>query len=265
MDHKDKIFREERLQIILEKLIHEKKVVVSDLVSYFDVSPSLIRMDLAELEKRELIRRTHGGAILPENPKEDLIVEKNFLELREETNAEAKAKIGLATVDLIHDGDSIVIDGGSTAFAVAKNLKTKRGLTIITTSIHLLPILLDIPDAKIYLTGGLIHREMEDLIGDISLDSIGRFAPDIAIMGIDGVSISKGFTTTEPTIAPLKRKMIAVSRKTIVVCDSTKFGKVCLLHIAQINEVDTIVTDKNCPADFVDEIEKLGASVILAG
>ncbi|NPV41536.1 MAG: DeoR/GlpR transcriptional regulator [Anaerolineae bacterium] len=264
MDHKDKVFREERLQLILEKLIHEKKVVVSDLVKYFNVSPSLIRMDLAELEKRDLILRTHGGAILPENPSEDLIVEKKFLELREETNAEAKAKIGLATINLINDGDAVIIDGGSTAYAVAKNLKSKRGLTIITTSIHLLPILLDIPDAKIYLTGGLIHREMEDLIGDISFDSIGRFAPDIAIMGIDGVSISKGFTTTEPTIAPLKRKMIAVSKKSVVVSDSTKFGKVCLLHIADINEVDAIVTDKNCSGEFVNEIEKSGTTVILA-
>lgn len=264
MDHKDKVFREERLQLILEKLIHEKKVVVSELVKYFNVSPSLIRMDLAELEKRDLILRTHGGAILPENPSEDLIVEKKFLELREETNAEAKAKIGLATINLINDGDAVIIDGGSTAYAVAKNLKSKRGLTIITTSIHLLPILLDIPDAKIYLTGGLIHREMEDLIGDISFDSIGRFAPDIAIMGIDGVSISKGFTTTEPTIAPLKRKMIAVSKKSVIVSDSTKFGKVCLLHIADINEVDAIVTDKNCSNEFVNEIEKSGTTVILA-
>jgi len=264
MDHKDKVFREERLQLILEKLIHEKKVVVSELVKYFNVSPSLIRMDLAELEKRDLILRTHGGAILPDNPSEDLIVEKKFLELREETNAEAKAKIGLATINLINDGDAVIIDGGSTAYAVAKNLKSKRGLTIITTSIHLLPILLDIPDAKIYLTGGLIHREMEDLIGDISFDSIGRFAPDIAIMGIDGVSISKGFTTTEPTIAPLKRKMIAVSKKSVVVSDSTKFGKVCLLHIADINEVDAIVTDKNCSNEFVNEIEKSGTTVILA-
>lgn len=264
MDRRNKIFREERLQLILEKLVQEKKVVVSDLVDYFNVSPSLIRMDLTELEKRGLILRTHGGAILPENPKEDLIVEKKYLELREETNAETKAKIGLATIGLINDGDSIVIDGGSTAFAVAKNLKTKRGLTIITTSIHLLPVLLEIPDAKIYLTGGLIHREMEDLIGDISLDSIGRFAPDVAILGIDGISISKGLTTTEPTIAPLKKKMIAVSKKSIVVGDSTKFGKVCLLHIASLEDVDTIVTDNNVASEYAEQIRKLGTSVILA-
>ena len=258
-----KIFREERLQMILEKLVRENKVVVSDLVEEFNVSPSLIRMDLAELEKRELIIRTHGGAILPENPQEALIFEKKFLQLREETNAEAKAKIGLATMDLINDGDSIVIDGGSTAFAVAKNFKMKRGLTIITTSIHLLPILLEIPDAKIYLSGGLVHREMEDLIGDISQDSIGRFTPDVAIMGIDGISVSKGLTTTEPTIAPLKRKMIAVSKKSIVVCDSTKFGKVCLLHIASVGEVDMIVTDNNVEKEYIEQIEDLGTNVIV--
>jgi DeoR family transcriptional regulator, fructose operon transcriptional repressor len=264
MGNRKKIFREERLQLILEKLVQEKKVVVSDLVEYFNVSPSLIRMDLAELESRELILRTHGGAILPENPTEPLIVGKKFLQLRDETNAEAKVKIGLATMDLIKDGDSIVIDGGSTAFAVAKNMHLRRGLTIITTSIHLMPVLLEIPDAKIYLTGGLVHREMEDLIGDISQDSIGRFAPDIAIMGIDGVSISKGLTTTEPTIAPIKRKMFAVSKKTIVVCDSTKLGKVCLLHVANIDEVDTIVTDELIGPDYKKQIEDMGTTVIQA-
>ena len=206
MSRGKKIFREERLQLILEMLDQEKKVIVTDLVNHFNVSPSLIRMDLAELEKRELILRTHGGAILPENPKEDLIIRKKFLQLRKETNAEAKEKIGRATLDLINDGDSIVIDGGSTAFAVARNLKNRRGLTIITTSIHLLPILIDIPDAKVYMTGGLIHREMEDLIGDISLDSIGRFAPDVAIMGIDGISISKGLTNHRTNHCPIETK-----------------------------------------------------------
>jgi len=259
-----KIFREERLQLILERLVQEKKVIVSDLVDHFNVSASLIRMDLAELESRGLILRTHGGAILPENPQEDLIIEKKFLQLRDETNAEAKAKIGKATMELIHDGDSIVIDGGSTAFAVAKNFKIKRGLTIITTSIHLLPTLLDIPDAKIYLTGGLIHRELEDMIGDISQDSIGRFTPDIGIMGIDGISITKGLTSTDPAIAPLKRKMISVSKNTIVVCDSTKLGKVCLLHVASLEDIDAVVTDENADPETVEKIEKQGPSVIIA-
>ncbi len=259
-----KIFREERLQLILERLVQEKKVIVSDLVDHFNVSASLIRMDLAELESRGLILRTHGGAILPENPQEDLVVEKKFLQLRDETNAEAKAKIGRATMELIHDGDSIVIDGGSTAFAVAKNFKIRRGLTIITTSIHLLPTLLEIPDAKIYLTGGLIHRELEDMIGDISQDSIGRFTPDIGIMGIDGISITKGLTSTDPAIAPLKRKMISVSKKTIVVCDSTKFGKVCLLHVAALEDINAVVTDENADPETVEKIEKQGPSVIIA-
>jgi DeoR/GlpR family transcriptional regulator of sugar metabolism len=264
MGRERKLFREERLQLILEKLVTEKKVIVSDLTEHFGVSASLIRMDLAELEKRGLILRTHGGAMLPENPVEDLIVEKKFLQLREETNAEAKSKIGLATTQLIKDGDSIIIDGGSTAFAVAKNLKSKRGLTLITNSIHLLPTFIDIPDAKIYLTGGLFHREMEDLIGDISQDSLGRFAPDIAITGIDGISLSQGLTSTEPTIAQIKRKMIAVSKKTIVVCDSTKFGKICLLHIASLKDIDTIVTDSNVDMDIVEKIREMGTSVLLA-
>ena len=86
---------------------------------------------------------------------------------------------------MIHDGDSILIDGGSTTAYVAKNLHLKSGLTVITTSIHLLPFLIEVPDIKIFLTGGFYFREFEELVGEISIESVGRFKPDHTIMGVD--------------------------------------------------------------------------------
>jgi len=260
----ENLFKEERLQIIMELISSEKKVFVNELADRFKVSSSSIRLDLAELEKRGLINRTHGGAIISENVGNDIVLGKSFLNLREEINKEEKLQIGCAVVKLINDGDSIMMDGGSTIYYISKCLGKKRGLTIITTSIHILPIIMEIPDAKVYLTGGLVHRDFEDLIGDISTSSIQRFKPDYVIMGIDGASIRHGYTTTDPSMAQIKRQMLSVSSKSIMVLDSSKFGKVCLHHVREINEVDTVVTDENIPDDYKNFLQKANVNVVIA-
>jgi len=258
------LFREERLRIIMEIIYEKKKVFVKDLADKFRKSSSSIRLDLAELESRRLIKRTHGGAILIEAIGNDYVISKNLIRLRDETNKTEKEHIGKAVLDLISDGDSIMIDGGSTTYFVGKYLKEKRGLTIVTTSYHIMPLLLEIQDAKIFLTGGLIHREYADLIGDIPIDSIQRFSPDCVIMGIDGVSLNHGLTIADPSVAQIKRQMIEVGRKAIVVADSSKFGKVCLLHVADISGVDAIVSDTGVPEEFIQAVEEAGVELVLA-
>lgn len=249
------LFREERLHLIMEKIYREKKIVVADLAEEFNRSLPSIRLDLAELEARGLINRTHGGAILAETVNNNYVINKGYLHLREEAQKSEKQRIASAVVDMINDGDSVMIDGGSSTYYVAKCLGEKRGLTIITTSYHMMPPLLEIPDAKIYLTGGLLHRDFEDLIGDITIDSLRRFKPDYCIMGMDGISLKHGFTTTEPSMANIKKQMIAVCEKSIVVSDSSKFGKVSLMHVADIDEVFAMVTDVNVPDEIIEKLQ----------
>ena len=258
------LFREERLRLIMEMVYTEKKVFVKELADKFGKSSSSIRLDLTELESRGLINRTHGGAILAEMIDNSFVVDKNFLRLREETAKAEKQRIGKAVIELINDGDSIMIDGGSTTYYVAKNLHKRRGLTIITTSFNMLPILLEISDAKIYLTGGLIQRYFEDLIGDISIDSIRRFKPNNVIIGIDGMSIKNGFTSTESSMKQIKKQMKSVGEKTIVVADSTKIGKVCLYNVSDINDVDAVVTDTGASHEFVQSFNEYDTNLILA-
>jgi DeoR/GlpR family transcriptional regulator of sugar metabolism len=247
-----KMFREERLRKIMEIAYLKKKVIVKDLAEHYDRSPASIRLDLAELESRGMLVRTHGGAILAEAAETDFVFGKNFLNKRVLMNKTEKKRIAEAVVELIHDGDSVMIDGGSTTFYVAESLKAKHGLTFVTTSLHLLPSLMENSDAKIYMTGGLIHRDFQDLIGEISVDSLQRFTPDCAIMGIDAFSIDQGFTTTEPAMAQIKKNMISVCKKAIIVVDSSKYGKTCLFHVANLKDVHAIITDKKVP----DELKK---------
>jgi DeoR/GlpR family transcriptional regulator of sugar metabolism len=246
------LFREERLRLIMEMIYENKKVFVKELADKFGKSSSSIRLDLAELESRGLIIGN------------DYVMYKNLIHLRDETNRAEKERIGKAVLDLISDGDSVMIDGGSTTYCVGKYLKEKRGLTIITTSYHMLPMLLEIQDAKIFLAGGLIYREYEELIGDIPIDSIRRFNPDCVIMGIDGVSLDHGLTIADPPIAQIKRQMITVGKKIIIVADSSKFGKVCLLHLADLNCVHAIVSDTGVPKELIRAVEETGVELVLA-
>jgi DeoR/GlpR family transcriptional regulator of sugar metabolism len=264
MPMKKLLFREERLRMIMETIYEQRNVVVNDLAEKFGKSASSIRLDLAELESRGLISRTHGGAILADESTEDFILNKKYLQIRAETYREEKQRIGKVAADLVQDGDSVMIDGGSTNYFVAKNLQKKRGLTIITISTFLFPILWEIPDAKIYLCGGLVHREFEDTYGDIAMESINKFKPDHTIIGMDGISCEHGLTTTEPIMAMLKRQMISVSKDLIVVSDSSKFGKVCVLAVADITAAKTIVTDNKVSLDLVRKIEQRGPTVLVA-
>jgi len=258
------MFREERIRNIMELLKSKERVYVKSLAKRFDRSESSIRLDLAELEKRGLIVRTHGGAMIVNSAVENFELRKSILSSRDNIFMNEKQRIGLATIKMIHDGDSILIDGGSTTAYVAKNLHLKNGLTVITTSIHILPFLIEAPDIKIFLTGGLYFREFEELIGEISIDSLGRFKPDHTIMGIDGISMDYGLSTVDPAIAPIKRKMISMSKNIIVVSDHTKFNKSCLFQVAPLQEIHTIVTDDRVNTDDIQRISDLGVKIITA-
>ena len=264
MTHDSHLFREERLQLILESLLADGKVFVADLAERFELSRSAIRNDLAELQSRGLLVRTYGGAVLPEQVDTHLVVRKSALQLRTEAYLAEKEAIGQATADLISDGDTIMIDGGSTTHQVVRHLQDKRGLTFVTNATSLLPDILAIPDANICLTGGLLHRKFETLLGESSVEVLERFRATKAILGIDGVSLHSGFTATNNAVAIAKQKMAASSEQVIIVCDHTKFDQVCLIPIAPIDGIDYLITDSAAPADVVETIRSRGPTVILA-
>ncbi len=258
------MFREERLQLILERLLADKKVFVADLAEQFGLSASSIRNDLSELQSHGFLVRTYGGAILPEQANRHLIVRKSALQLRVETHQAEKNAIGRAAADLVSDGDTIMIDGGSTTQYVVRHLLGKRRLTFVTNATSLLPDLLAISDTEIYLTGGLLHRGFETLVGGASVETLGRFRTMKAILGIDGVSLESGFTATHASVAAAKRQMAAASETVIIVCDHTKFEQVCLMPIARIEDVDYLFTDSGARPEMVEAIRARGTEVIVA-
>jgi DeoR/GlpR family transcriptional regulator of sugar metabolism len=264
MNKKPSMFRDERVQQIIERLLADKKVVVADLAEEFGVSQSSIRIDLAKLEARGLLSRTYGGAVLPDQLDQRLIAKKSVIQLREEALQAEKEAIGKAVADLIQDGETLMIDGGSTTLYVARNLTNKHGLSVVTNATNLLPDLLANPEIDIYLSGGSLNRIYETLVGEIAIDVLGRFRTSKAVIGIDGLSLQNGLTATDPIVAATKTKIISAAKELIVACDHTKLDKVCLMPIAPLEKVDVLVTDINAPVELVEEIRSRGPKVIIA-
>jgi len=258
------MYREERLRMILDIISKEKTIVVQDLAERFNLSPASIRLDLAELHDLGLVHRTHGGAIIPSETQSIFIFDNTNLKQHDKNHIEEKRKIAEAVVDLIHDGDIVMIDGGSTNHLIARQLGRKNGLTIITPSVYLLSILSQNTNGNIFLTGGLYVSKFYDFVGEMCLENIERFNPDVAIIGIDGVSVQQGLTLMEPATEQVKRKMISVSKNLIIPADSSKVGKTFPIHIVEINKINTLVTDSNISTEDANAFREIGLKVIIA-
>ncbi|MFK0334782.1 DeoR/GlpR family DNA-binding transcription regulator [Rhizobium sp. NPDC090275] len=204
------------------------------------VSVAVIESDLAELQSRGLLKRGRTG---------DLIVSQSTLDydtsIREMTNTEEKARIGAAAVDFIVEGDSVMIDSGTTSLQVATRLAGRPSLTFVTNGTDTLSVLKAAGAGKVYLVGGEYIDLNHSLGGPIAVDSVRGYSVDKAILSVAAVDLERGvIATTSPQIGAVQQAMIGVARTVIVVADHSKFDRTALSVIAPLHEIDHIVTDE---------------------
>ena len=259
------MFREERMKLLLSQLEQEGQLRVGEAASLFGVSESTIRLDLQELEGRGLVQRTHGGAILTSAARSGVLKYVSLgLEERLIENREAKMAIGQRTADLIEDGETIMIDGGSTARYVAFYLRHKKRLTLVTHMVDIYPDLIGMDgDFRVVMTGGELDPVNMILVGEEAPLIVSHFRASTAVLGMDGNSLSLG-VTSQDVHAPLKRAMMTYSSRVIIVADSTKLGRVSLVPVAALADIDVLVTDEGADPHMVQEIEALGVQVEIA-
>ena len=212
-----KILPEERRLRIYNIVQRRGTATLGEMCAELGVSESTVRLDLNKMERQGLIKRTHGGAVLSEsaavNHERQWMMESLSVNRRIQQNAVEKDAIGRAAAAMIKDGESLMIDGGSTTPYVANHLLDKRGLTIITNSVFLIPTLMANPDATLYLSGGVIYREIAVSVGETTNAYLGQFSVDKTILGINGFSVKHGLTVAdarEPAVLSAKNKMIGV-------------------------------------------------------
>ena len=251
------IFAEERQNKILSMLKICDKLLVSDLCEEFSVSPATIRNDLNFLEKRGLLKRTHGGAIS---------CSKSNFELtsiqKEHSNSKQKQLIAEYAVNLIEDGDTIALDSGTTAYFLAELLSKKKNLTVVTTDTRISQILENYPDISVILAGGTIRKGFSCTVGTITNTVLSSLHVDKVFMATNSVT-SNGFLCT-PNIeqANVKQTLISMGSQVFLLCDSSKFGTHSFAHFGNIKDIDLIITDSDINTNFVSYINEIGVSLV---
>ena len=235
-------------------------ITVAEIAAQFAVSADTIRRDLEYLQGRGLLTRTHGGAV----PVDGLLVDRDApVALRRNAHVSEKTRIAHAAVDLIANGETLVINGGTTTRAFVGELGARRNLTIVTNN-------LDIPASvpanstrAIYLLGGLVRSGLQVTMGAVGFAEAGPISADTAVIGVGGISQS-GVSTTMIEEATMMRAMMNSARRVIVVADSSKFGVSVFAHIAPLDHVHVLVTDSPPPALLAQALAEAGVDVMLA-
>ncbi|MDX1364506.1 MAG: DeoR/GlpR family DNA-binding transcription regulator [Arenibacter latericius] len=245
-----------RHQIILEKLAQEKYVEVVDLCKLLGVSAVTIRKDLKFLEEKGLLFRTHGGASL-EDP---YIIDRHVTE-KEKISVEEKTGIAQAAAELIVENDSILIGSGTTVQALAKFSKPIGKLMVITSSIHVVLELIKFKEVEVLQLGGYVRHSSASVVGSYALQILENVSCSKFFLGVDGIDLDYGLTTTNLEEAQLNRKMLSSAQKTIVLADSSKFGKKSFAKICNLDQIDHIITDKGVSSTVLDKLEDMGILV----
>lgn len=262
----DKIEQEHRLMskesrhaAILERLMLHESAQVTDLANLLNVSPVTIRKDLTELEKANKLYRSHGKAILI-NP---YINNRNVNE-KEKLNTNEKRNIGRVAAQLIERDDTIILASGTTVHALARAIKPIHKLTLITASVAVSNILSQEEDIDIIQLGGIMRHSSQSVVGRNAERYLNEVACSKLFLGIDGIDFGFGITTTDIREAELNQAMMHTAQKTIVLADSSKFGRRGFSKIANIEDIDIIITDAGFPQSAMKELEEMGIELIIA-
>lgn len=246
----------ERRDNIIQILNKEGKVRVDELSEQFSVTTVTIRNDLDFLEKKGILHRTHGGALIRKNVYEDPTLEE-----KQKLHSEEKQHIGKKAVEMIEDGDSILLDSGTTTLEISRHLEGKKNLTVMTNAMQIAMDLVGKSEITVMLTGGTVRSESYSLVGPDSENMINNYFFDKLFLGVDGLDIEHGLTTPNPMEAQLNRMMVERAQKVIAVTDSSKFGRHSFSYICDLDVISTVITDKNISEEFEKKLIKRNIEV----
>jgi len=249
---------EERRRRICELLREEGRVTVEALAVRFGTSQVTIRADLSTLESAGALTRTHGGALNVPDADQPLNVKQ--LQHRAE-----KQRIAAAAASLIHDGETIILDSGTTTAEIARCIRTLdlSSINVITNALNIAALLIDVPSVRLIVPGGILRRDSNSLSGPMAETTLAALQANRLYLGADGVDPQIGVMTPHLAEAELNAKMIAISQQVVVVADSSKFARRNISLIARVEQLHMLITDRAAPAEAVEQLRLRGVEVRL--
>jgi DeoR/GlpR family transcriptional regulator of sugar metabolism len=245
----------QRRQLILQVVRSGRGAGVVELAQRFDVSEMTVRRDLAQLADQGMLTRVHGGAVTTreEPPFAEIAVER----------LDEKERIGRAAAELVRDGQTIMVDIGTTTLQLARHLRD-RELTVITSNLAVLEELLPCEGIELVSLGGVVRRNYRSLVGVLAEDALRQLSADMAFLGASGIRRDLAVMDTTMVEVPIKRGMIAASERVVLLADSEKFSMGGVVRICGAEELDVVVTDATDDEPSVQELNRVGVEVVSA-
>ncbi|RNC66142.1 DeoR/GlpR family DNA-binding transcription regulator [Proteiniphilum sp. X52] len=248
----------QRYKVILDELEKKRYVTVQDFSQTLGVSEVTIRKDLKDLEKRNMLLRSHGGA----SPLSSLISDRHIDE-KEKIMVDEKIRIAEAATRLLNKNDRIIIASGTTLLFFARKISMTESLMVITPSVKVSLTLCYYPNVEIIQLGGDMRKSSASVIGTYTEQFLEGLMCNKLFIGVDGIGIEFGLTTSNIGEAHLNHCMLNAAKEVIVLADSSKFGKQGFGKICDIERVHHIITDKNAPQNIIQIIRDKGIEVTL--
>jgi DeoR family transcriptional regulator of aga operon len=252
------VLNEERRRAIVDFVNQNGRALVRELAKKFGSSEITVRRDLEMLHERGLVYRTHGGALPIQAGSES----DRDLTQRELQHPREKLKIAAAAASMVQEGQSIVLDSGSTTTAIARALRDFHQLTVITNAINIAGELAG-GTVDVILTGGMLRKNSYSLVGPLAEESLRRLKADVLFLGVDGFDTHSGVSTPNLLEAQLNRLMVSIAARVIAVCDSSKFGRSSLSSIVPISSIHGVITDRQIPKPELRGLRKAGLEIVL--
>jgi len=249
----------ERQKQILSLLTRQRRLSVTEIVEQFSISEATARRDLESLASQGKAQRVHGGVIAVEQaPPESPILE------RESEQADEKTRIGRAAASLVTDKEAVFLGSGTTVLEVARNLRDRKNLTVITNSLPVLNMMAGIQEITVISLGGMLRESELSFIGHITEQALTEVRADKVIMGARGVSLEHGLTNDYLQETLTDRAIMKIGREVIIVADHTKANRVATALLAPLDSMQTFVTDSKADRKFIQALKKNGINVIVA-
>jgi DeoR family transcriptional regulator of aga operon len=252
---------EERRRLIVEYVETNGRATVEELAARFGTSTVTIRNDLESLARSGALARSHGGAL----PSTQTVTSDVPLNIKETRSHPQKLRIGQAAAKLIKDGETIILDSGSTTVEIARQIRQLKfeSLTVVTNALNIALELSGLTNIRVMMLGGLLRPTSYSLVGPDAEQALSRISADKLFLGVDGLDPVVGVTTPDPLEASLNALMIRVSRETIAVFDASKLGQRSLSVITPMSTLNTVITDSSASDEMVEALREAGVDVML--
>ncbi|HKW98573.1 MAG TPA: DeoR/GlpR family DNA-binding transcription regulator [Bryobacteraceae bacterium] len=253
---------ERRRLELLEELAVDRWTPMEEIAARTGASPATIRRDLRALEAKNFVRREHGAVRLAESPTFEPFLDDPGFREQLHRMAREKRRIGAAAASLIEDGATVGISAGTTSNQIARELRGKKNLTVVTNALHVAMELSREESIRVHLSGGYLSGSWFALVGPRALEFAGTLFTDKFFFGANGVHAEHGVTDQHTEEAAVNQALARQARQRILVVDHTKFGKIARCLVCPIREVNMILTDTGASDEMIAPFQDLGIQVL---